>query len=353
MSARFKSMKSGLLPMKRGRLIKSIADHTIRNVVDAIIELITNSDDSYLIAEEESKNLSGRVDIYVIRGKGGKCKEFSVRDEALGMDPQTLEKAIEFSGETSGFSEGRTVRGFFGRGLKESIIALGRGSILTLQDGILSKAEIFYDKDKRDAHYDLSIPVANLSPDELLELGFITSSGTIATIKVTNEKRNYIPAANTLADQIASHYALRDINSSPKRKLLFTCKDFGRREWEEVSVPLKYVCPDGKTAFNKRVNLDKSNRVHFKIFESKEQLDSPSTPFGKAGLLIKTEAAILDNQLFGYEIDPAGLYFFGEIVCPGIAQIIRKGDDSIVDFNRGGWRGAMSIVRNWKKNLKK
>ena len=58
------------------------------------------------------------------------------------MSEEDLLKAIEFAGETSGFAEGRKVRGFFGRGLKESIIALGKGTIMTLKDGVLSRTVI-------------------------------------------------------------------------------------------------------------------------------------------------------------------------------------------------------------------
>ncbi|MCJ7804243.1 ATP-binding protein, partial [Patescibacteria group bacterium] len=116
----FQSAESGQLPVNEGRLIKSLADSTVRGVMDAVVELVTNSDDSYARQEQEGFAPSGRIDVYIDRGLGGHCKELKVIDEAGGMDFQALKKAIEFSGETSGFKEGRSVRGFFGRGLKES-----------------------------------------------------------------------------------------------------------------------------------------------------------------------------------------------------------------------------------------
>src|SRR3990167_7855516 len=143
MNIDFQVHESGLLPVKRDRLIKQLAESTIGSVFDAVVELVTNSDDSYLKLEQDGEVVTGRIDIYLTRGHGGQCKELIVSDEASGMGFSDLRKAIEFSGETSGFKEGRSVRGFFGRGLKESIIALGRGEILTLKDKMLCKAEIY------------------------------------------------------------------------------------------------------------------------------------------------------------------------------------------------------------------
>ena len=134
--------------------------------------------------EQDGEVVTGRIDIYLTRGHGGQCKELIVSDEASGMGFSDLRKAIEFSGETSGFKEGRSVRGFFGRGLKESIIALGRGEILTLKDKMLCKAEIYYEEQEKDAKYKLYDPIANKSSDELLDLGFSKDRGTVVKIIV-------------------------------------------------------------------------------------------------------------------------------------------------------------------------
>ncbi|MFZ3063420.1 MAG: hypothetical protein WA148_06745, partial [Actinomycetota bacterium] len=55
---------------------------------------------------------------------------------------------------------------------------------------------------------------------------------------------------------------------------------------------------------------------------------------------IKTEACILDNQLFRYETDPTAFYFWGEADCEGMAERLRNGETGIIDPNRAGieWR---------------
>lgn len=346
----FQLSESGLLPVNRQRLIKQLADSTIVNVFDAIVELVTNSDDSYLKLEQDSETVTGRIDIYLTRGPRGQCTELIVSDEGSGMGYSDLKRAIEFSGETSGFKEGRGVRGFFGRGLKESIIALGKGEILTLKDNVLCRAEICYNTEKKDAEFNLYDPVGNKTKEELLDLGFSGEGGTVVKIIVSNEKKGYLPAKKTLPDQLSAHYALRGILSSSKRFVYLHVEESERSDKMRYDQSLKFVPTAGILIFEKDIIIDGAGeQVHYKIFEANEQLDSPRNSYGRAGLLIKTENAILENLLFGFETDPNGLYFFGEIICPGIAKAIRSGDESIVNLNRGGldWR------HDFGKNLDK
>ena len=105
---------------------------TIRYLYDAVVELVTNSDDSYKRLEEEGNSTKGEIKIRVRRLKGGRCDILEVIDVAEGMDKEQLKKALKFAGEASGFEEGKSVRGLFGRGLKEATLALGKGEIYTI-----------------------------------------------------------------------------------------------------------------------------------------------------------------------------------------------------------------------------
>jgi hypothetical protein len=139
---------------KPSRIIKQQAEATIQHLIDAVVELVTNCDDSYKRLEDNGKHLSGKIELYVSREKGGRCKEFKIKDYAQGMDRKKLETAIEYGGETSGFVEGKSVRGLLGRGLKESILALGEGEIYTKKDGLINCAKIWWDERERKALYD-------------------------------------------------------------------------------------------------------------------------------------------------------------------------------------------------------
>lgn len=121
---------------KPSRLIMQDAKSAIQHFSDAVVELVTNSDDSYKRLEENGAKHSGKIEIYVSRAKGGKIREFYIQDFAEGISREKLEEIIAFGGEVSGFSEGKSVRGLFGRGLKQAIIALeGEAEIFTKKMG--------------------------------------------------------------------------------------------------------------------------------------------------------------------------------------------------------------------------
>ena len=115
-------------------IVPQLAMGTITSITDAIVEVVTNADDSYRRLEDDGRKTEGRIKIYVHRMKGGKCKELTVLDCAEGMIKEKLQAALEFAGQTSGFEEGRSVRGLFGRGLKEAIVVLGEAKIYTIKE---------------------------------------------------------------------------------------------------------------------------------------------------------------------------------------------------------------------------
>lgn len=329
-----------------------MAKATIRNFSDAIVELVTNSDDSYKRAEKAGLEKMGVIKIFVSREKGGKCKEFRVIDFAEGMFRGDLRRAIEFGGETSGFDKDRTVRGLFGRGLKESIISLGEGEIYTIKDNRLNIARIWWDKNKRKALYGLQDEVKDISTTQRQEIGIEHGDGTVIKIKVKNEKIR-VAEYDNLKEQIRDHFALRDINSSPKREIKLIFEDCKRNGKYETKIQFEY--PDGEKVFDDSINMSGSgDTIKIKIFKSPISLDSPRfNPFSKGGILIKTEGAILDNQLFRYDTDPAAFYFFGEALCGSLVDKIREGEIGIIDPNRAGIEWRHDYCQNIQKIIEK
>ncbi len=201
------------------RITLQMSHATIRYLYDAIVELVTNSDDSYKRLERKNVVNKGKIKIRVRRLKGSRCERLDVIDFAEGMNKEKLEKSLIFAGETSGFEEGKSVRGLFGRGLKESIIALGKGEIYSIRNDKLSIAEVWIDKKtnkpKRKLIEEAYIP----TKEEREEIGIAEGNGTTVRITVTNNKMK-CPDIKTFLPQIRNHYALRDINSAKNREVI-------------------------------------------------------------------------------------------------------------------------------------
>lgn len=338
-------MSAQLIPYsKDSRVLIQQAEATIQNLPDAAVELITNCDDSYDRLENTDQHC-GKIEFYASRESGGRCQTFWIRDYAEGLNKEKLEKAIIYGEESSGFQEGKSVRGLLGRGLKESIIGLGEGIILARKDDILNIVKIW--REGKNAYYDFIGKEIIEQNDQDIN-NFIDSKGncTFIKIKVKNEKIK-IPECDKFILQITNHYALRDINSSKNRDVILNFEDLKRKL--KNSSHIKFAPSDGELIINKTLYLPKyRDSIQIKIWESPISLNSQPVrydPFSRAGILIKTENAILDNQLFEHDGNPAAFYFYGEAYCDGIAQKLREAnkqgkETEIIDSTRKGlnWR---------------
>jgi len=281
---------------------------------------------SYSSIEQEGGNPSGKIEIYIKRTKGNELLELTVTDDALGMTPEKLEKIIRYGKKTSGIYEGKSVRGFFGRGLKESILALGTGKILTIAEGKRTYGKYFYDFDK------------NMLVWHTLDAGSETKKSSGTKIIITAYENIKCPEFDTLFKKSRDHFALSDILSNPNRKIILTVEK-QRHKDKRIDGPRRiwYDPPRGNQIENKKIYLDGFGVTDFKLSESYERLYfSRNDPGSQAGIRIRTSSATLENQLFGFDNDPDAHYFFGEIRCPGISDKIKEREQGLVRPDRKG-----------------
>jgi hypothetical protein len=99
-----------------------------------LVELITNSDDSYRDLEEQSIQPSGKIRIEIERKRKGQSRTVIVRDRAAGMNRRELfEKMGGLGVRASGFEKGKKRRGLHGRGAKD-VAAFGTVHFESIKD---------------------------------------------------------------------------------------------------------------------------------------------------------------------------------------------------------------------------
>ncbi len=117
---------------------------TQKDAVRAVLELISNSDDSYRRLEEKGINHDGLIE--VLYSKDGSCGQFSVRDAAEGMSYDEVSAAFrKYGAATSGLKDGKSVTGFFGTGAKNALAGMTDGRICTFNDNAFCDLRIFLD----------------------------------------------------------------------------------------------------------------------------------------------------------------------------------------------------------------
>lgn len=304
------------------------------SIEKALVELITNSDDSYSRLEEIGLPVSGKILITYERHQNGAI--LTVTDHAEGMEFKRILSVLSYGGAHSRLAKGMTGgRGYFGRGLKQAIYGLGHGWIESIHSGMFSRVDLFrgengeylfddWDKDREasDSDYErLGIPAGN--------------NGTRVTIVVENPLTN-IPYFTSLIKTIANNIYIRDILS--RRTVVMT--NVNQSAKLEASMVLKYeepehqilIGPDSPGSFKyEGVNYDFELTLKKAVGTELVLRGNERTN----GLLVISGTAVLDCQFFQYENQLGTEYLYGTVKCPGLIEMLAKGMPIISDERDG------------------
>jgi hypothetical protein len=323
------------------------SDQTIkRNVVRALIELITNVDDSYRSIEQRDKvPVDGTIRVSVQRRH--KNSLLKVADRAEGISPERLDQCVgTYSGFTSGAKEGLVVRGYFGRGLKEAMLGLGKGAVYSVCDNKFSKCSI--EVEGGVPRYKREKP-RRASRTIRAQFDVPTGNGSIVEVTITRSGVR-IPQIQNLRTSLERNYALRDILSNPKRRVVLVEVDQKGRERNEYELQYRYPAAESLLQTTGGVPGFQGATFDIEVFRSSEPLESPATDKESAdgGFLIKSPRAVLDLTLFKYEYDSAAERLFGRVNC-GYLDTLLEADETIVKADRTGIDWSHDFAKALKK----
>ncbi|MGI6679396.1 MAG: hypothetical protein ACOX2Q_10210 [Dehalobacterium sp.] len=179
------------------------------SIEKALVELITNCDDSYVRLERQGKIVSGKIAIGYERYKNGAI--LSVSDQAEGMSFDRVRAVLSYGGAHSLMAQGVSGgRGFFGRGMKQAIFGLGHGWIESIFEGRYSRVDLFRGEDGRylfdDGDTDRPAEDQDYHRLHLVPGG----TGSKVTIVVDNPQTT-IPYFSSLCSTVSNNIYLRDI----------------------------------------------------------------------------------------------------------------------------------------------
>ena len=311
------------------------------SIEKALVELITNSDDSYARLERAGQTVTGRMLVQYERHRRGAL--LTVADEAEGLPFAKACAILSYGGAHSLLAQGMAGgRGYFGRGLKQAMFGLGSGWLETIHDGRLARIELFRGEDGAylydDGGHDREATAADRE-----RLG-IPANGTRVAIVVDSPQAS-ISQFGALVHALADNIYLRDV--------------LARRHVEVAHLK------DG-------VEVERSPRVQFEEppsivllgpelpgqFQYEHQSwpftltlkravdDVELTPRGDertSGLLVLSGTAVLDCQFFDYENQVGTEYLFGTVRCPALVEKLAEGE-AVISDERAGLNRKAPIV---------
>ena len=321
--------------MPRGKIkaadrdtVRSIKTAMQGSVIRAIVELITNSDDSYKRLEGDNEPHKGIIE--VLYKKEGYRGLFAVRDSAAGMSREDVEEGFETYGElTSGMKAGKSVRGYFGHGAKDALAGMLNGRFYTFKDNQFVMCKLFIEKGA--VWYDYTEPMP--ATPKIRSEHKVDGNGTIAYFEADPSKDIKVPRFETVHEELANNYLLRKIMLNPKRKVLLINEDDGKTR------PLNYRMPEGKEILPEKFSIPYDNEtfpIHVSIWRA-EKGDLTQDGDDRMGglLLVDEEDAVLGISLFKYDNEPLAARFFGQVTIGKFRKLLKK-EEPVLSEARDG-----------------
>jgi len=288
------------------------AQLSIRDIYDAIIELVTNADDRYQLLGED-----GRIEIEVQRQRSEKGTVLKVRDFADGMTTKDMdEKLHAYGGRVSGLEEGKNVRGTNSRGAKD-ITAIGRVRFESIAgDGLFHRCEMHHQFTPYESEK------LRLNHRKLIEIP--SGTGTLVTVYLDNVIS--IPQHANLVDYVSRLVPLRDILMDVHRNITVLDVNKGRKD------VLHAKDLEGKVKIKESFTIPGYRDANAKlmIYRAPKQFEREQQKFRMGGILVKSRHAVHEATLFDskLETDTHAAWFYGKLICPHIDQLWNEHDEA-------------------------
>ncbi len=305
--------------------------------INAIVELVTNSDDAYLAMNSGRRE---KIRIEVERHRRAPTT-IVVRDRAGGMSEQELEQRLGTMGRrTSGFETGAERRGLLGRGAKD-IVHFGPARWESAKDGKCSYLELLY-----EGRFTGKAKVGRLGKTPRNE------RGTTATLEV--QPRFRVPQHDTLLRKLRNHYALRPLILDEKVREL-TLADLSQRRSDKV----RFVPPRARVLEKTTLPIPgyEGQELKLWLYQASEPLsdEGEEREYWQHSILIQSGRAayeIFDGGKFSREPYASHLRrIYGYACVPGINELIREFDDAESEGTATDKHNPVRLVRRDRHGL--
>ena len=325
-------MTISVLPVDQ-RVI-DIDSRRFASIEKALVELITNCDDSYSRLESSGITVTGKITIGYERHQNGAF--ISVSDQAEGMSTDRLHLVLAYGGAYSSLARGEASgRGYFGRGMKQAIYGLGHGWIETIRACRSNRIDL-YRAGTGEYLFDDGQGERTVATSDYERLNVpIDGNGTMVSIVVENPEVS-ISHFQSLVTTLTNNIYLRDILSRRKVEIV----DLNRPIKSRVPEILIYrepkseilIGPDEFGSFNYQ------DRNYPFTLTVKRSMDTELVTQGDQrtnGLLIISGTAVFDCQFFQFENQLGTEFLFGTVECDGLSQMLAQGHPIISDEREG------------------
>ena len=293
------------------RMLVQLGATSMPSLYEAIVELLTNVDDSYERIAYSNNQKQWLGDCRIEYDLGGKKNStfLIIKDRAEGMNYASLKNNF---GNYGAKQSGTATRGSAGRGAKDAA-HIGDLTVESIFNDKYSRVKI-NGHSKKIETYDIDKKVTS---SQRKDIG-TKKNGTKITLEIKADRSGgYHLKPKDLIEKIPCHFALSKILENKKNTLNVT---FVTKNEEHKLISR---IPEGKLVYEQEYYVNNYKKyfgedalVKFKLFKSEIALDSTTNEdprFRQWGLLVMGKKAIHEKSLLSTEFDnsPEGKKYFG------------------------------------------
>jgi len=306
------SLRKGVVEYRERAFEQDAAEAIRGDVIRALIELITNSDDAYAGKE-------GPIALVIERQSNAELPiRIRVKDQARGLTADGLINNFSVLGNEKDEKE-QAARGLFGRGAKD-VATLGAVTFKAIRDGKYS--ELVLD---RRGHWEMLAEDEAATSDQRADLGLSESDNGL-TVDLAIKKGVNIPSRLRLQDNISNHAQLRDLVG--RRRVFLTDgrdKSSGTTELQALAQPREMIVDE-------MLAIPGYDSVQLVVRKLPQRESGGVGPYSTHGLLVSSGVSTFENSWFDLDNRQEAGFFAGSINAPQISEIIKaydKGDNEL------------------------
>lgn len=308
-----------------------------------LVELITNSDDSYKRLEEAGVvDPSSQKVIYIdLKKKNGEFV-FSVTDNAEGMsEDRVLQIFKKYGGDNAGGGNGGGSRGIFGQGATDVMVNASMDDkdamLESIKDGVMCRFYFNWDDKTGQRVLEQKKLTFNKNQFEGIRKNLrIPENGTRMTFGVPSTVKF---KENTIVDDLEGAYALRYILSAPNRKVVLTKAGGASIELSSV----KYILDEAKLLDRKSFDFTFEGDTLKCELSLYRNPNKPKEGDYKTHIIVTdSKEVVYANTFFGFEKMPKGKDISGVLKIDGLYDLCKKhlnqaNPDEIINDDRTGF----------------
>jgi hypothetical protein len=291
------------------RLHEIIRQTSIRNIYEAIVELVTNCDDAYRTIGKIRK------DIWIEIVRNDDKTSLLITDQASGM---TYDEMVSNLLTVGNYTANESSRGMMGRGAKDCSF-LGDITFTCIKNNKMNQLTIYQNRTA-----DFIFTDVDVTTDIRLKYGIIENGCNVELIVSSS----LVPPIETVFTSLKNNIYFRNLLQEESTIVLLKDKDFTER--------LFYRFPERKLVVSCDYDIPEYNTTaHFELYRSDKELTHAFSPDQmQYGILVSSDKTIyessalyyIDNQnpIQDYMWNPNIKFISGILICNDIERIARE-----------------------------